>query len=84
MRTTEPTKPTPSGETGERTIIINNQDTTDSQTEFKFGGLGDLWGFQTTDLTQLGDWEVQIFANNILLEEEANLNFGDIRIGFYI
>lgn len=74
----------PSGETGERTIIINNQDTTDSQTEFKFGGLGDLWGFQTTDLTSLEDWEVQIFANNILLEEEANLNFGDIRIGFYI
>jgi len=74
----------PSGETGERTIIINNQDTIDSQTEFKFGGLGDLWGFQTTDLTDLNDWEVQIFANNILLEEEANLNFGDIRIGFYI
>jgi len=74
----------PSGETGERTIIINNQDTTDSQTEFRFGGLGDLWGFQTTDLTSLEDWEVQIFANNILLEEEANLNFGDIRIGFYI
>jgi len=74
----------PSGETGERTIIINNQDTIDPQTEFKFGGLGDLWGFQTTDLTQLGDWEVQIFANNILLEEEANINFGDIRIGFYI
>ena len=74
----------PSGETGERTIIINNQDTIDSQTEFKFGGLGDLWGFQTTDLTHLNDWEVQIFANNILLEEEANLNFGDIRIGFYI
>lgn len=74
----------PSGETGERTIIINNQDTMDSQTEFRFGGLGDLWGFQTTDLTSLEDWEVQIFANNILLEEEANLNFGDIRIGFYI
>ena len=74
----------PSGETGERTIILNNQDTTDSETEFKFGGLGDLWGFQTTDLTHLNDWEVQIFANNILLEEEANLNFGDIRIGFYI
>jgi len=74
----------PSGETGERTIILNNQDTIDSQTEFRFGGLGDLWGFQTTDLTQLGDWEVQIFANNILLEEDANLNFGDIRIGFYI
>jgi len=74
----------PSGETGERTIIINNQDTIDSQTEFRFGGLGDLWGFQTTDLTHLNDWEVQIFANNILLEEEANLNFGDIRIGFYI
>ena len=74
----------PSGETGERTIIINDQDTTDSQTEFRFGGLGDLWGFTTTDLTNLNDWEVQIFANNILLEEEANLNFGDIRIGFYI
>ena len=74
----------PSGETGERTIILNNQDTIDSETEFKFGGLGDLWGFQTTDLTHLNDWEVQIFANNILLEEEANLNFGDIRIGFYI
>ena len=74
----------PSGETGERTIIINNQDTIDSQTEFRFGGLGDLWGFNTLDLTNLGDWEVQIFANNILLEEDANLNFGDIRIGFYI
>ena len=74
----------PSGETGERTIILNNQDTIDSETEFKFGGLGDLWGFQTTDLTSLEDWEVQICANNILLEEEANLNFGDIRIGFYI
>ena len=75
----------PTGQIGERTTIINNEDTTiDSDTSFKLGGLGDLWGFKTTDITDLEDWELQLTVNNILLEDVANINYGDITLAVYI
>ena len=74
----------PTGASGERTIVLNSQDSTiDSDTEFQFGGLGDLWGFTTEDLINLEDWEIQITAQNILLEGEANINYGDIQLTIY-
>ena len=73
------------GIVGERTTIVNNEDTTiDSDTSFKLGGLGDLWGFQTTDITNLEDWELQLTINNILLEDVANINYGPITIIIYV
>ena len=74
----------PNGITGERTTIINNTDTQpDNDSTFKLGGLGDLWGFKTQDITNLEDWELQITINNILLEDIANINLGDINLTIY-
>ena len=73
------------GITGERTTVINNQDTTvDNDSTFKLGGLGDLWGFRTTELTNLEDWELQLTVNNLLLEDVGNINIGDITIILYV
>ena len=75
----------PTGEVGERTTIINNEDyTIDNDTTFQLGGLGDNWGFQTTNITNLEDWELELTINNILLEDVANINFGNIQIIIYI
>jgi phage-related protein len=64
---------------------VNNEDTTvDSDTTFKLGGLGDLWGFQTQDITNLEDWELQLTVNNIILEDVANINFGPITLIIYV
>ena len=73
------------GLVGARTVIVNNEDTTvDSDTTFKLGGLGDLWGFQTQDITNLEDWELQLTVHNILLEDVANINFGPITLIIYV
>lgn len=75
----------PTGEVGERTTVINNKDyTIDNDTTFQLGGLGDNWGFQTTNITNLEDWELELTINNILLEDYANINFGNIQIIIYI
>lgn len=72
------------GATGERTIKLDSKDSSiDSDTEFSLGGLGDLWGFSTADMKELEDWEVQITVNNILLDSEANINFGDVQLIIY-
>ena len=75
----------PSGETGERTVIINNEDyTVDNDTSFRLGGLGDLWGFNTTDIIEFEDWELELTVNNLLLEDVANINFGNILVILYV
>ena len=73
------------GATGQRSIILNDNDTTiDSDTGFMIGGLGDLWGFNTLELVNLEDWELELSASNILGEDVANLNLNNILVTFYV
>ena len=68
----------PDGITGTRSIILD----TDKDT-FTLGGLGDLWGFQSTELINLEDWELQININNLLNDEITTINYGDITLTLY-
>ena len=45
----------PNGEIGQRSTILTGE-----ETELVIGGLGDLWGFTTLQLTNLDDWEVEL------------------------
>lgn len=75
----------PTGISGTRSIIIDGNDLSlDSTSEFSLGGLGDLWGFSTSDLVGLDGFELEMTVNNNIHEAEANINFHDVRITFYM
>ncbi|ADC46168.1 phage-related protein [Methanobrevibacter ruminantium M1] len=75
----------PTGISGTRSIIIEENDLTlDSTNEFRIGGFGDLWGFSTFDLTNLDDFELELTVNNNIHDTEANINFQDVKITFYL
>lgn len=69
----------PNGEIGQRSTILDSDDT-----EISIGGLGDLWGFTTLQLTSLEDWEIELSASNILTNTVSNINFNDVSITFYL
>ena len=69
----------PNGEIGQRSTVLDRDDTSIS-----IGGLGDLWGFTTLQLTQLEDWEIELSASNILTNTVSNINFNDVSITFYL
>jgi hypothetical protein len=74
----------PDGIKGQRSVIINDENTTlDNDTRFKLGGLGDLWGFSQNDLHNLEDWELGISIQNLLTDTDTNINFGDIQLTIY-
>lgn len=70
----------PNGEIGQRSIVLNTNDTND----FSIGELGDLWGFTTLQMTNLEDWQIELSASNILATGESYLNIQDVQIIFYI
>jgi len=70
----------PQGEIGQRSIVLNTNDT-DS---FSIGGLGDLWGFTTLQMTNLEDWQIELSASNILATGESYLNIQEVQVIFYI
>lgn len=69
---------TPDGISGTRSIILDTD-----KDSFTIGGLGDLWGFQSTELINLEDWELQITINNLLNDETTTINYGDITLTLY-
>ena len=69
----------PNGEIGQRSTVLDS-----NSTEISIGGLGDLWGFTTLQLTNLEDWEIELSASNILNNSEATINFNDVSITFYL
>ena len=74
----------PKGETGSRSIILSDNDTNvDSTNNVEIGGLGDFWNFNTEDLVDLEDWQVELTANNTLIDTDSYLNFGDIKLILY-
>lgn len=66
------------GITGTRSIILDTD-----KDSFTLGGLGDVWGFQPTELTNLEDWELKISVNNLLNGETTTINYGDITLTLY-
>ena len=72
----------PSGETGQRSIILSEEDT-NSITDFSIGGVGDLWGFNLLDMTNMEDWEIHLTISNTLNDKTSTLNFGDLQVNLY-
>lgn len=73
------------GKVGERSVVLDTQDTTlDSELSFKLGGLGDLWGFNTQEILNLEDWELELSINNLILDDVGNINFGNLQLTIYI
>ena len=69
----------PNGEIGQRSIVLNG-----NEEEIIIGGLGDLWGFTTLQLTNLDDWEVELSASNILNTDDSEIVFNNVNITFYL
>ena len=74
----------PTGESRERSIVINDTDETTDQTSFSIGGNGDLWGFSTLDFINLEDWEVEFVVSNNLETTDTTINFGEIELILYV
>jgi len=75
----------PNGESRQRSIIINDYDTNlDSNNKFHIGGNGDLWGFNTLEITHLEDWEIEFSISNNLEETSSSINFNQIQLILYI
>lgn len=68
----------PTGESRQRSIII--KDTND----FSIGGNGDLWGYNTLDMINLEDWEIELTISNNLEEVDGNLIFGNLQLNIYV
>ena len=75
----------PNGESRQKSIIINDYDTNlDSNNKFHIGGNGDLWGFNTLEITNLEDWEIEFSISNNLEETSSSINFNNIQLILYI
>ena len=76
---------TPDGAIGQRSLVLDDVDTlVDGDNELVIGGLGDLWGFNTLDMVNLEDWEIELSATNLLSNEDSTLNFSDVKIVFFV
>ena len=69
----------PNGEVGNRSILVDSQDE-----EIIIGGLGDLWGFTTLQMTQLDDWQLELSVANILSQSDSSILFNNVEIIFYL
>ena len=74
----------PKGDSKERSIVINEEALTDGTNTFSMGGNGDLWGFNTLDIVEFEDWEIEFTIANNLEESDASINFGNIKLILYI
>ena len=73
----------PTGESRERSVIINNT-MGDDDTSFTLGGNGDLWGFSTLDIIGLENWEIEFQIANNLQDTDCSINFGRIELSIYV
>ena len=73
----------PNGTVGERSVILEDE-MLDEENTLTIGGIGDLWNFNTLDITNLKDWEVIITKQNILTNTETTITSGNTQLVFYI
>ena len=69
----------PNGEVGNRSILVDSQDE-----EIVIGGLGDLWGFTTLQMTHLELWQLELSIANILSQSDSSILFNNVEIIFYL
>lgn len=69
----------PNGEVGNRSILIDSNDE-----EIVIGGLGDLWGFTTLQMTHLELWQLELSVANILSQSDSSILFNNVEIIFYL
>ena len=69
----------PTGEVGNRSILVDSQDE-----EIVIGGLGDLWGFTTLQMTNLELWQLELSVANILSQSDSRILFNNVEIIFYL
>ncbi len=69
----------PNGEVGNRSILVDSDDE-----EIVIGGLGDLWGFTTLQMTQLELWQLELSIANILSQSDSSILFNNVEIIFYL
>ena len=74
----------PTGNIGQRSLIINEKDGTDDYNSFTIGGIGDLWGFGMLDLTNLKEWGFELYISNILENNDATITMNDLNIIVYL
>ena len=72
----------PEGITGQRSVVLND-DLTVNET-LKIGGMGDLWGYTQDALTRLTDYEAKLTFNNIFLDGDCYVNYGNVKLSFYL
>lgn len=69
----------PNGEVGNRSILVDSDDE-----EIVIGGLGDLWGFTTLQMTHLELWQLELSVANILSQSDSSILFNNVEIIFYL
>ena len=69
----------PTGEVGNRSILVDSNDE-----EIVIGGLGDLWGFTTLQMTHLELWQLELSVANIITQSDSSILFNNVEIIFYL
>ena len=69
----------PYDEIGQRSAVLDNEDT-----ELVIGGLGDLWGFTTLQMTNLDEWQLELSATNILRNTQSEIVLNNVTVIFYL
>lgn len=75
----------PNGQSGERSIIVNDVDSDSENETFTIGGKYDLWGFNIYDIVNLEDWRMELQVNNIFnnVSDEGEIKFKNIQLTVY-
>ena len=69
----------PHDEIGQRSSVLTNE-----TNELIIGGLGDLWGFTTLQMTNLHDWQLELSASNILRDTQSEIVLYNVSVIFYL
>lgn len=72
----------PTGESRVRSINLDAK-LTDTN-DFTIGGMGDLWGFSTTEMTELADWEIEFMVDNSVNNATGTLNYSNVALTVYV
>ena len=67
-----------SGDYGQRSINLS-----DTSEGISIGGLGDLWGFNVTELANLKDFEVELNASGLIEDSTSTLTLNNVCLNIY-
>lgn len=73
----------PDGEVGTRSAVLMENEDEENET-LVLGGLGDLWNYKPSQLTNLEDFEIELIASNTLNDEESIITFNNVQLVIYV